>query len=275
VPPYAVRDSWSRPNSINAYASKPFPQHCLVVTLPSNETRVKNNNGALSGPCFQLPLRAPHERQPVLPTLFIPGFPKAATSWLWGCMHVAFVPEMICPRQQHKVAGVSSMLRKLKGEGEVPFDPKLWSKEGCHNRRYMLPGIACNQFGTCSHRKELFFYGSGFGNLFTAGLAALHGPQVPLELFQRDESKPRGVPTPQWDQMQLSRMETFCTSSKHTMLPDGRMHPACCVAEASNPRRWGCPWNTRTYARGTTATGPCGSRTQCRGWCPRSTTSPQ
>ena len=94
--------STPRPNSINAYASKPFPQHCLAVTLPSNETRVKNNNGALSGPCFQLPLRAPHEHQPVLPTLFIPGFPKAATSWLWECMHVAFVPEMICPRQQHK-----------------------------------------------------------------------------------------------------------------------------------------------------------------------------
>jgi hypothetical protein len=45
-----------------------------------------------------------------------------------------------------RVARVSSMLRKLKGEGEVsvPFDPKLWSKEGCHNRRYMLPGIACS-----------------------------------------------------------------------------------------------------------------------------------
>ena len=103
--------------------------------------------------------------------------------------------------------------------------------------------------GTCSHRKELFFYGSGFGNLFTAGLAALHGPQVPLELFQSRESKPRGVPTPPWDKMRLSRMETFCTSSKHTMLPDGRMHPACCVAEASNPRRWGCPWNTKLRTR--------------------------
>ena len=104
----------TRPNSINTYASKPFPQHCLAKVLPSNETRVKNSNGALSGSCFQLPLRAPHERQPVprlpllpsalarppngstayrharlvaapqvLPTLFIPGFPKAATSWLW------------------------------------------------------------------------------------------------------------------------------------------------------------------------------------------------
>ena len=45
-----------------------------------------------------------------------------------------------------RVARVSSLLRQLKGEGEVsvPFDPKLWSKEGCHNRRYMLPGIACS-----------------------------------------------------------------------------------------------------------------------------------
>jgi len=66
-----------RPSSINAYASKPFPQHCLEDPLPPNETRIKNSNGALSGPCFQLPLRAAHERQPVLPTLFIPGFPKA------------------------------------------------------------------------------------------------------------------------------------------------------------------------------------------------------
>ena len=29
---------------------------------------------------------------------------QAATSWLWECMHVAFVPEMICPSQQHKRA---------------------------------------------------------------------------------------------------------------------------------------------------------------------------
>ena len=46
-----------------------------------------------------------------------------------------------------RVARVSSLLRKLKGEGgevSVAFDPKLWSKEGCHNRRYMLPGIACS-----------------------------------------------------------------------------------------------------------------------------------
>ena len=97
--------------------------------------------------------------------------------------------------------------------------------------------------GACSHRKELFYYGSGFGNLFTAGLAALHGPRVPLELFQSREVRPRGVTGSEWDAMRLARMEAFCTSSEHTMLPDGRMHPACCVAEASNPKRWGCRWH--------------------------------
>ena len=121
----------------------------------------------------------------MLPTLFIPGFPKAATSWLWECMHVAFIPEMICPQQQLRqlrlpAKGTPPSERRATKQGQsVPFDPYLWSKRGCANRRYMLPGIACNVLGACTHRKELFFYGSGFGNLFTAGLAALHGPQAP------------------------------------------------------------------------------------------------
>ena len=45
---------------------------------------------------------------------------------------------------------MGALLRKIKGKGAgmedsaVPFDPLLWSKEGCNNRRYMLPGIACS-----------------------------------------------------------------------------------------------------------------------------------
>ena len=45
---------------------------------------------------------------------------------------------------------MGALLRKIKGKGAgvedvtVPFDPMLWSKEGCNNRRYMLPGIACS-----------------------------------------------------------------------------------------------------------------------------------
>ena len=40
--------------------------------------------------------------------------------------------------------------------------------------------------------QELFFYGAGFGDLYRAGLAALHGPELPLELCaarqQREEA---------------------------------------------------------------------------------------
>ena len=38
---------------------------------------------------------------------------------------------------------------------------------------------------TARSPQELFFYGSGFGNLFTAGLAALHGPKVAHSLQPR------------------------------------------------------------------------------------------
>ena len=50
VPPYAIIEA-TRPNSINTYASKPFPERCNARILPQNETRIKNSNGALSGPC--------------------------------------------------------------------------------------------------------------------------------------------------------------------------------------------------------------------------------
>ena len=49
------------------------------------------------------------------------------------------------------------------------------------------PPACVRRCSACSHRKELFYYGSGFGNLFTAGLAALHGPRVPSAF------EPRGL----------------------------------------------------------------------------------
>ena len=33
-----------------------------------------------------------------------------------------------------------------------------------------------------AERKELFFYGAGYGDYFRVGMAALHGPELPLEL---------------------------------------------------------------------------------------------
>ena len=55
----------------------------------------------------------------------------------------------------------------------------------------MLPGIACAVTGQCSHRKELFFYGAGYGDYFRVGMAALHGPELPLETFVKEEYRPR------------------------------------------------------------------------------------
>ena len=73
--------------------------------------------------------------------------PQCAGAARRGSMHVAFVPEMVCPKQASK----RKLQDRLSGRGDnavsVPFDPFLWSKEGCHNRRYMLPGIACNVSG--------------------------------------------------------------------------------------------------------------------------------
>jgi hypothetical protein len=41
-----------------------------------------------------------NQRAPVLPTLFMPGFPKSATSWLYECLLHAFNPESVgCGRK--------------------------------------------------------------------------------------------------------------------------------------------------------------------------------
>jgi len=117
LPAYAGRERWLATPQINAFPGvAPLPERCRAPLLPANETRQHAPNGAPTGACFQLDLRRPDETQPVLPTLFIPGFPKAATTWLFDCMHAAFVPEMVCPPQL------------------FDFDPRLWSKEGCKQR---------------------------------------------------------------------------------------------------------------------------------------------
>jgi len=228
VPSYAARTSWPQQVSdINAYAGvQPLPARCRQRTLPPGEPKSFSPNGAQTGECFQLDLRSDNQTQPVLPTLFVPGFPKAATTWLFECMHAAFAPEMICPPQR---------------EGD--FSEHKWSIDGCGGRRFMLPGIACHVLGGCGQRKELFFYGGGYGDYFKAGLAALHGPEVPLELFQTRSRPPPGWSSRLWEAHKLKRMEYFCTSSNYTHLPDGRMHPSCCVTKASAPNRWGCRWH--------------------------------
>ena len=207
---------------------------------------LKGPNGAATGPCFQLDQRSQNQTQPVLPTLFMPGFPKSASTWLFECMHHAFVPETVCdlsPPSPPPKFGFGLVARRRVRTPTAPFDPRQWSKARCQGRRFMLPGIACAVTGGCSHRKELFFYGAGYGDYFKVGMAALHGPELPLELFVKEERKPAGMRGRDWDYYRVKRMEPFCTNPKYTHLPHGRMHPSCCIAKASWPKRWGCRWH--------------------------------
>jgi len=228
VPGYTWREHWPVVPSINAYPGiAPLPERCKQPHLPRNETTERAPSGALTGECFQLDLRGPHETQPVLPTLFIPGFPKAATTWLFDCIYAAFKPETVCPLQKRD------------------FEPRKWSREGCGQRRYLLTGIACHVLGGCSPRKELFFYGGGFSELFQKGLAGLHGPELPLEMFASVDRKSGGrwAPKLATDAVKLQRMKAFCSHPNHTHLPAGRNHPSCCTSVATEPKRWECRWH--------------------------------
>ena len=245
VPAYCERTEWpEKPIGVNNFAGhQPLPERCLQKELGPMDLKAKGPNGALSGECFQLDKRSSNQTQPVLPTLFMPGFPKCASTWLFECMHAAFIPETVCDERMRSEPALTSFFGRPQRQSRLPFDPQRWSKKGCDNRRFMLPGIACAVTGGCSHRKELFFYGAGYGDYFRVGMAALHGPELPLELFVKDEQRPQSMKGREWDQYRVKRMEEFCTNPKYTHLPPGRMHPACCIAKASWPKRWGCRWH--------------------------------
>ena len=164
VPAYVERADWpEKPTGVNNYAGKQsLPARCLQPELDAADLNAKGPNGAATGECFQLDKRSPNQTQPVLPTLFMPGFPKSASTWLFECMHAAFIPETVC--EPEPTRNLLSFSRRFSGSYRAPqrtFDPKRWDKKGCKGRRFMLPGIACAVTGGCSHRKELFFYGAG------------------------------------------------------------------------------------------------------------------
>ena len=274
VPAYCEDMQWMpRPVGVNNFAGhQPLPKRCLEKELGKEDLKYRGPNGSPSGECFQLDRRMQNQSQPVLPTIFMPGFPKSASTWLFECMHVAFIPEMVCGDSPARAAvaaagtitaeqaritaalaapaatrfGLNAEAPRARRQPKPvsrPFDPRNWSKKGCEGRRYMLPGISCAVTGGCMHRKELFFYGGGYGNYFKVGLAALHGPEIPLELFARAEHRPPRMKTRDWDYYKVKRFEPFCTNPAHTHLPAGRIHPACCMARASWPKRWGCRWH--------------------------------
>lgn len=81
-------------------------------------------------------------RRPVLPTLFVPGFPKSATTWLYTCLTDAFTP-------------------RRAGCGP---DAALWNASACP-RRFLLTTLTAtrwqrNEF-VLESKKETFYFGGG------------------------------------------------------------------------------------------------------------------
>ena len=93
------------------------------------------------------------ERVPMLPSLFIPGFPKSATTWLYKCMMDAFSPRAV-------------------GCGD---DPARWTAARC-GRRFLLPSLSTNARGETREQKETFYFGGTYANLYSSDLLDLHGP---------------------------------------------------------------------------------------------------
>ena len=70
----AAASGWARGLRLPDYALDVAPPAIVPARLPAAVAR------------------QPRARQPVLPTLFVPGFPKSATTWLYTCIAEAFAP---------------------------------------------------------------------------------------------------------------------------------------------------------------------------------------
>ena len=95
-------------------------------------------------------------RSPLMPSLFMPGFPKAATTFLYNCLLANFGPA-------HVGCGHS---------------PKGWTAAAC-DRRFALTTLSSGTHGELSSWKETFFYGGKAADYFEADrddLVGLHGP---------------------------------------------------------------------------------------------------
>lgn len=163
LPPYLASHPWpGHVTGVSTFNGVPLDKRCRRLPVQSRQHRMQ---------CQTLDSRRDDQTQPVLPTLFMPGFPKSATTWLFECMRTAFVPERICQNLPVQL-GVFPLARG--------FSPTLWNTTNCRGRRFMLPGISCAITGGCWRNKEYFFYGSGTPSF--RGLSMLHGPEVATEL---------------------------------------------------------------------------------------------
>ena len=98
---------------------------------------------------------------PVLPTLFLPGFARSATTWLHRCMHAAFRPAVVCDSDE---------------SGE-------WNRT-CNGRRFLVHPISSNAIGDTRTVKEPFYFGGSHSTPYNDDQLGLHGPPTPLWLWQ-------------------------------------------------------------------------------------------
>ena len=127
------------------------------------------------------------EAVPQLPTLFLPGYPKSSSTWLFSCMSAAFAPELLCGLDWHD------------------------STHSCHSRYMLRPLIRCGP-ETCGDPKELFFFNHA------APTSDLHGPTLPLRYFgeARWPQCPRSCEDMCEEAHAVALMNAACSSPNHT-----------------------------------------------------------
>ena len=137
----------------------PLPPVSLIHannTPPSNPVMAADFSEALQRECASTCLAPSVDPLPsgeaVLPTLFLPGYPKSSSTWLFSCMAAAFAPELLCGLDWHNVSHT------------------------CHSRYMLRPLIHCSP-EACGDPKELFFFNRA------TPISDLHGPALPLRYF--------------------------------------------------------------------------------------------
>lgn len=147
-------------------------------------------------------------RAPVLPSLFMPGFPKAATTFLYECLLGNFGPSHV---------GCGGRAEK-------------WTAAAC-NRRFALTTLFSDARGRAQEWKETFFFGGKIADKADAtgreDLLGLHGPDprrgalasLPA-LWAWDRRNGPG-------RAQLQRIRTLCEDSPSLPL-------ACAARNRSN-----------------------------------------
>ena len=136
-------EPWSRGLMLPSYALSPTPPSDKRPLLVAH----RDASGAPSATT----------RAPVIPSLFLPGFPKSATTWLHTCMGAAFTP----------------------GRAGCGADSNGWNASACP-RWFLLSPMTASRWVRGSllleMRKETFFFGGSRQRRYRRDLLTLHGP---------------------------------------------------------------------------------------------------